>query len=182
MLLFCQCFVGVVFLVAAVGKVRGYQAFRDSLPAMRVPPALAGPVIAAELAVPVLLAFGNLPGLAFGSVAGFVLATLLLVGFTLAVRWAKPATCNCFGTVAPLGRRHLVRNAVLATAALTGVVLAGAPVTLPAVILGGPLGVLSAAVLVRLDDFAVLFRPAARSGRAVRPGGSRTRLSKSPPH
>jgi hypothetical protein len=177
MLVFCQCFVGVVFLAAAVGKLRDYRAFVRSLSAMRVPPRLAGPVIVAEVAVPVLLAVGGT-----GSRAGFVLAAVLLAGFTVAIRWAKPATCHCFGSVARLGRRHLVRNAVLAVAAIAGAVLVGTPATLPAVILGGPLGVLGAAIVIRLDDLAVLFRPAAGNGRAARPAGSRTRLSTSPPH
>ena len=186
MLLFCRCLVGAVFLVAAIGKLRGYRAFRESLRAMRIPPWIAGPVVAAEFAVPGLLVVEVR--------AGFVLAALLLAAFTLAIRLAAPAACHCFGTVSPLGRRHLVRNAVLAAAAVTGVVVAGSPMTVPAIILGGPLGLLGAVIVVRLDDLvalftpappfrpAPLFRPATGNARAARPAGNRTRPSTSPPH
>lgn len=171
--LFCRCLLALVFLAAVAGKLRSagaYGAYVESLRTMAVLPAhVTGPVAAAvaavELAVPLLLA---LPQLA---VAGLALAGLLLIGFAVAItavlRRGVRATCRCFGASAasPFGRHHVVRNAVLATAAAAGAAasLVDATVSWPVAALSVPLAALCAAMVIRLDDLVALFGPVSPS-------------------
>jgi hypothetical protein len=96
------------------------------------------------------------------AVAGFVLATGLLLAFTAAIaaslRRGRRAPCRCFGaTETPIGPRHLVRNATLICFAVLGALapdglppLAGAAVAVAA-------GVVVAVFVVAMDDIAVVF-------------------------
>ncbi|MFG1612176.1 MauE/DoxX family redox-associated membrane protein [Nonomuraea wenchangensis] len=169
-----RCALGLVFLVAVIGKVRGraaYEAFRRSVPelvplprgaASAVLPAL---VVAAECAVVVLLAVKST------AAAGLALAAAVLLAFTAgigrALRAGVRASCRCFGmTPSPLGRLHLVRNLALAALAVAGAsaVLAGAPgqphpAGVALAVAGGALLALPA---VFADDLAALFAPAPR--------------------
>ncbi|SES95722.1 MauE/DoxX family redox-associated membrane protein [Nonomuraea wenchangensis] len=169
-----RCALGLVFLVAVIGKVRGraaYEAFRRSVPelvplprgaASAVLPAL---VVAAECAVVVLLTVERT------AAAGLALAAAVLLAFTAgigrALRAGVRASCRCFGmTPSPLGRLHLVRNLALAALAVAGAaaVLAGAPgqphpAGVALAVAGGALLALPA---VFADDLAALFAPAPR--------------------
>ncbi|MEV0625204.1 MauE/DoxX family redox-associated membrane protein [Nonomuraea wenchangensis] len=169
-----RCALGLVFLVAVIGKVRGraaYEAFRRSVPelvplprgaASAVLPAL---VVAAECAVVVLLAVERT------AAAGLALAAAVLLAFTAgigrALRAGVRASCRCFGmTPSPLGRLHLVRNLALAALAVAGAaaVLAGAPgqphpAGVALAVAGGALLALPA---VFADDLAALLAPAPR--------------------
>ncbi|MEV5552149.1 MauE/DoxX family redox-associated membrane protein [Nonomuraea wenchangensis] len=169
-----RCALGLVFLVAVIGKVRGraaYEAFRRSVPelvplprgaASAVLPAL---VVAAECAVVVLLAVERT------AAAGLALAAAVLLAFTAgigrALRAGVRASCRCFGmTPSPLGRLHLVRNLALAALAVAGAaaVLAGAPgqphpAGVALAVAGGALLALPA---VFADDLAALFSSAPR--------------------
>lgn len=168
----------LTFAWSTAGKVRGRASWtsfvastRLLLPpswvAARLAPAgpAAGAVVAAEAAVAPLLVV--LP------LAGFVLASALLLAFslaiTLAVRRGVRAPCRCFGEGAgPLAYRHAVRAGLLSTVSLAGVVAiaSGAEYT------GEHPGALAVAVVVavvlttvtaRLDDVADLFTaPATR--------------------
>lgn len=125
----CACLIGLVFAASAVSKFRDLDGFVDSVP--RLVPMLAGSarpvalaVVAAETAVPVLVAIPPLRGLGFG------LAGVLLAAFTVAIaaalRRGRRSSCRCFGASdAPLGPRHLVRNGVLLVAAVAGTLAAG---------------------------------------------------------
>ncbi|MEZ7126786.1 MauE/DoxX family redox-associated membrane protein [Nonomuraea sp. AD125B] len=164
-----RCALGLVFLVAVIGKVRGraaYEAFRRSVPELvplrRGAAVLPAVVVAAECAVVVLLAVERT------ATAGLALAAAVLLAFSAgigrALRAGVRASCRCFGmTPSPLGRLHLVRNLALAALAVAGAaaVLAGGPeqphpagVTLA--VAGGALLALPA---VFADDLAALFAP-----------------------
>jgi len=125
--------VGLVFAVAAVGKLAGRQRlteFADSLaPLGRSPvgwlPVAAGTAVA-ELAVAVLVGFPatSRPGLG--------LATAILLLFCAAIarsmRLGRRVTCRCFGrSGAVLGRAHLVRNTLLAVVAAAALAVPAGP-------------------------------------------------------
>lgn len=131
-----RCLIGVVFAVSAFTKLRGGDAFRafvswvESLPVFPALTAGRGPAVAAamaatEAAVVVAVA---VPA---SAVAGLLLAAALLAVFAagslVVARRGNGVPCRCFGASSvPLGRRHVVRDAVLAVAAAAGAVCAGA--------------------------------------------------------
>lgn len=186
-LLGCRCAIALVFVASILGKLRGQEAYAGFVRATgrlasgrviaRVPAgALAVGVIAAEVAVVALTA---LPATAR---VGLVLAGLLAVAFAVAVlaalRRGDRAPCNCFGSsVRPVGRTHLVRNAVLIVVAGLGLA-AGAAEAGPVGPAGGIAAVIAgsvvAALVVRADDLADLFEPVApANGHRVRKGSPR---------
>jgi hypothetical protein len=171
--LVCRCVVGLVFVASVVGKLRGRKPYAGFVAATgrlgpgwvvsRVPAGVvAGGVIAAEAAVPVLVV---LPGTTW---VGFVLADLLALAFAAtvlaALRRGDRAPCHCFGGSArPVGGVHLVRNLVLAVAAGLGLAAAAAAAAGPTepagVVAAVVAGAVVAAVVVTADDLAELFRP-----------------------
>lgn len=127
----CRVVIGLVFLLAVVGKLRGrveLTAFAESLGSFglrsaRLRSALATSVITVEAVTVVLLAVA--PRLGLG------LAAAMLVAFTAAVATAKATgrevRCRCFGADGGLmGRTHLIRNGVLIVIALAGLAAAAA--------------------------------------------------------
>jgi hypothetical protein len=165
-----RCLLGTVFLISCCGKLVGrgaFGAFVASVRGMRVlPPVLARPValavVAAEAAVCLLVA---VPARS-AALAGFAVAAGLLAVFTagivLARRRGVRAPCRCFGpSRVPLGSRQVVRNAVLAAVAVTGLVAAaergsGRPAAMVAAALGGAL---LGGLVALLDDIQELFQP-----------------------
>lgn len=159
----CRCALGLVFAIAVAGKVHGgLDAFAGSvralLPAVRRHRQLARTVVAAEAAVPVLLA---IPGTAQ---AGAGWAAAVLLAFTAAIvaalRRGPGVPCRCFGdATVPLGRRHVLRNVLLLAAA------AGA--AFPVQATGHPAGIAlavfaggcAALVITRFDEITDLFSP-----------------------
>lgn len=130
----CRALLGAVFLVSGLTKVAGRGSFLafarsarrlGSLPrAWTLPVARA--VVAAELAVVCLLAIPETVAADFG----FGLAAGLLVVFSAAIaaslRRGEREPCRCFGpSDAPLGWRHVLRNAILAGVALLGLLTRG---------------------------------------------------------
>jgi hypothetical protein len=110
-------------------------------------------VVGAEAVVVPLLA---IPGTA---TPGAALAAALLASFVVAIvlsmRRRSGLVCRCFGAGgAPLGRRHLVRNAVLVTACLGAAPVTGATAlpSPPALALGGAVAGLVAILIIRFDD------------------------------
>ncbi|MFG3704694.1 MauE/DoxX family redox-associated membrane protein [Micromonospora sp. NPDC047670] len=190
-LAFSRCLLALVFLASAASKLRGrpaFRAFADSLRAMNLLPArvvvpVAGAVVVAEAAVPVLL-LAPLPGAAVTTV-GFALATALLAAFTVAIaavlRRGTAVSCRCFGeaAAAPFGRHHLARNVALIVVAGTGAYasLGDSGLTVATGVLSVPLAVVGALVVVRLDDVVALFSPGtppgAAAGRGATPRGGR---------
>lgn len=164
-----------MFAAAVAGKLRGRGPYAGFVRAAgrlgprwlvsRVPAGvLAGGVIAAEAAVPVLLVP---PGTAR---VGFALAGLLASAFAVAVlvalRRGDRAPCNCFGVSArPVGGGQLVRNVVLAAAAGLGLAAGAAgagPLEPAGVVAAVVAGAVITAVVVAADDVAELFRPVVR--------------------
>src|SRR3954447_6364932 len=111
-----------VFIVAGVGKLADLPGFRDTLRAFRVGgrPARIGAVALpiAELATAAALLAEPL------AIWGAAAALLLLLGFTGAIvnalARAFAPDCGCFATLqcAAVGRRQVIRNAVLAALAV----------------------------------------------------------------
>jgi hypothetical protein len=164
----CRCLLGVVFLAALTTKVRGatsFGRFADSLVPLagvryrwRRPVAVG--VVAAEVAVPVLLA---VPA---WTLAGFGWAVLILAAFTTVIvrslRRGTRASCHCFGPSArPLGPGHVTRNVALGLAGLVGAVAtpSAAPTspTPAAVLAAAALGLALAVPVLWLDDVVDLF-------------------------
>ncbi|MFF4400755.1 MauE/DoxX family redox-associated membrane protein [Streptomyces sp. NPDC001480] len=166
-LLAVRLLVGIVFAASATGKLRGAASFRDfqdSARAMGVPARLsrlvAVAVVVAECGAVVLLALSP------GGAPGFVLTLLLLAAFTVGIirtlRSGTKTSCACFGaSTAPIGRRHVVRNAALFTLAAFGLAagLSGAPApTQAAGVLIAAFGALVGALLVIFtDELGTLF-------------------------
>ncbi|HEX4815154.1 MAG TPA: MauE/DoxX family redox-associated membrane protein [Nonomuraea sp.] len=168
----CRVLLAVVFFAAAVSKARGRREraeFRASLGAFGVRPrwrsGVAAVVITCELATAVLLAADvtALAGLAVG-------ATLLLVftmAITSALRRGASATCRCFGaSTQPLGRRHLVRNALLLAFAAVGftgtsptAALGAAGWNPAALLVAGFVAVILAILVISYDDLVALALP-----------------------
>ncbi len=125
-LLVVRVVVGGMFLVALVGKLRDPASFRSALRGFRVVPRrlerpTAHVVLGAEAAVVLLLpARASAPiGLALAA----VLLTAFAVGMARVVARGDRVLCGCFGrSAAPIGRAHIGRNALLATASAAGAV------------------------------------------------------------
>jgi hypothetical protein len=165
---------GAVFAIAAAGKLRSraaFDAFVDTIPAYRNARAdrlasVAAVVIAAELVAVVLLIVCPLAGLVMTSGLLGAFATLMIV----TLRAGTPMVCRCFGAHAePVGRGHVVRNAVLL---LAGAVAAAArwsgsaggsgvdaAMAVVVIAVAAILGVL----ISRWDDLVFMFRPVARA-------------------
>ncbi|GAA0928705.1 MauE/DoxX family redox-associated membrane protein [Nonomuraea longicatena] len=158
----CTALLAFVFAASALGKIRSPGEFRASLPRLvPVPAALAGPLAGAVIAVEGLTAL--LLALPVTRPAGLWLALALTLAFCgvveHAVRQGAGIPCRCFGaSSAPLGRRHLVRNGVLAASALTALLTGGARGADPAGVAVALAGAACAALLVvRFDDVVELF-------------------------
>jgi hypothetical protein len=164
----CHCLLVMVFACSAVAKLGrdSFAAFR--LATARLVPAFRGmatplavAVVCAELAATVLLA---VPATApVGLVLGLALLTAFTVAVAAALRRGETASCNCFGrSTTPLQPRHLVRNALLMTVAVSGLVAdlagqAGAEVT--GMTLAGAAAVVLAVLVLNFDALADLFTP-----------------------
>ncbi|MBB5964619.1 MauE/DoxX family redox-associated membrane protein [Planomonospora venezuelensis] len=170
----CSALLALAFTVSAWSKVRGraaFASFSDSMRGMRLLPAeltraAAALIVMAEVLIPPLLLFpGTRPA---GHVLAAVLLLALSVGIELGVRRRSTVPCRCFGpSSAPLGRRHLVRNAVLLIAAVVGGTATASGDPQP-VHPGGAAVALTAAgllavLVVRFDDIADLFTAAPRA-------------------
>ncbi|MEU8892045.1 MauE/DoxX family redox-associated membrane protein [Streptomyces sp. NPDC048442] len=181
----CRVLVGFVFVASAASKLLSVASFRSFVTATRdmaVPaqlaPAVAVGVVAGEVAAVVLVVLWP------GGVAGLVVAGVLLVGFTAGIAGVllrgKDQSCNCFGsTTAPIGPRHLVRNA-----ALLAVVAAGLLCQTPwesrthwtGVVAAVVAGLIGAVLVLSTDNLAELFArgSAGTAEQAPVPDGDRT--------
>ncbi|GIJ46110.1 hypothetical protein Val02_29960 [Virgisporangium aliadipatigenens] len=159
-----RCAVGAVFLAAAASKVMrrsAFEAYRSSVTALapgplRGLPRLAEALVAAEFAVVGALVWTPAAGWGLGA------AALLLTAFAAAVARARGAAvaCNCFGySPVPAGVPQIVRNAVLASVAVAGLLATAAPagVVEPAgTVLAVGTGLGLAVICVAWDDLAAL--------------------------
>ena len=97
---------------------------------------------------------------ALDGLASLALALLVLATFTagtwLAVARGTDAPCPCFGaSPAPLGRPHVVRDALLCVAAGAGIACAGAGgARTGGILLALAVGLVIAVLVVHVDDLA----------------------------
>ena len=165
-----RCLIGAVFLASFCGKVAGrarMESFHASVRDLRVLPAalhlpVSFAVVAGEFVVCGTLAVPdrrvNAVGLALG--AGLLVAFAAAVG--VALRRGNRTSCGCFGpSTTPLGVRHIVRNAVLAVAAIAGAAtLTGSgPVQSSGAVVAVLTGLLIGGLVAVLDDILDLFQP-----------------------
>jgi len=167
-LLFIRTAVAMVFAIAVIAKLGGRDAFHQfttSLASFGLPAraSVAAMVVAGEAASAFLLAVA--PRL------GGPLAAILLAGFAIGiagvVRRGATVHCRCFGaTTAALGRRHVIRNLVLAVAS-AAVALGPVPASLgdPAVVAAIVVGLAVGAAIAKWDDLTFVFAPVQRSSR-----------------
>ncbi|MCR6487841.1 hypothetical protein M8542_33945 [Amycolatopsis sp. OK19-0408] len=154
---------GLVFAVAAVGKLAGrarLAEFAASLAPLGRSPVGWLPVAAAtavvELAVAVLVAFSATYRLGLGLASAVMIVFCVAIGRS--VRLGRRVTCRCFGrSGAVLGRAHLVRNALLAVcAAAAALVPPGPALRFDAVAAAALVGAFAAVVAINWDSLAGL--------------------------
>jgi methylamine utilization protein MauE len=173
-LLGSRCLLAVVFLASFAGKVRGRARYAGYLAATRrltprwalsrVPAGtLAAVVVAAEAAVPLLLAVPALVP------AGLALSIVLLSGFAAAtaaaLRRGDRAPCHCFGSSQRrLDGGHVVRDAFLAAVAVAGIVAAvsgAGPLEATRAAVVAAVSIAAAVAVLVSDTVADVFRPTA---------------------
>jgi uncharacterized membrane protein YphA (DoxX/SURF4 family)/peroxiredoxin len=127
-LLGARLLLGVVFLVAAVGKLRDRAGFRRSVVAFGFPAAMAD---AASILIPIVeivvaILIIRAPSAWLGAIASLVLLATFTVAIAINLARGRTPECSCFGSASsePIGPATLVRNIVLAALALL-VVMAG---------------------------------------------------------
>jgi hypothetical protein len=156
----------IVFALAAVGKARGRQPFADFIQTLEnfgLPRPLAGAPLAAAL---ILAEAASALLLLLNVGAGYVMALLLLVGFTLGIAWVirqgQKVACRCFGASnAPVSPAHLVRNGLLLAVTLLGAVShqnASGELAVGMGVIAGTVGALAGIFVTRWDDLVFLIR------------------------
>ncbi|WP_412543950.1 hypothetical protein R8Z50_16050 [Longispora sp. K20-0274] len=161
-----RALVGLVLLVSVVGKLRGradYARFVATVPAFGVPRGWSAGVAAVVATVEVLAVL--LLAVPATVPAGGLLAGALFVALTAgvwrAVSRRTGAVCRCFGPrTAPLGYRHVVRNAVLCAVAGAGLlaeVTGSGPGQVAGLALAVAVGLVGAVLVIRSDDIVDLF-------------------------
>lgn len=131
MLLSIRCLLAVVFIVAAIGKLLDLDGSRRALAEFGVPvraTRLAGALLpVAELAVAISLLF--VPTARWGALGALLLLLVFSAGVARAMSRGEAPDCHCFGQIhsEPAGRSTLIRNVVLAAAAVLVVVAGPGP-------------------------------------------------------
>ncbi|WP_235685880.1 MauE/DoxX family redox-associated membrane protein [Corallococcus silvisoli] len=162
----CRLMLAIVFALAALGKARGHKPFEEFIQTLEnfgLPRFLAGAPLAATL---ILAEATSALLLLVGMGAGYVLALLLLAGFTLGLAWVihreKKVACRCFGASnAPVSAAHLVRNGLLLAITVIGAVTHAAGSGGLAVgmgVIAGTVGALAGLFVTRWDDLVFLFQ------------------------
>lgn len=126
-LAFCRLTIGLVFLVAFIGKVRDIKAFQLAITNFRLLPTtwsfrLACLILGNEVSIILCMIFGSVFLL-----PGFLLAAALLLAFSAALAFViarkQRIHCNCFGTSnQEVGQSDLYRNGGFILCAVTGCV------------------------------------------------------------
>lgn len=165
LLIGCRLIVGLVFLVAVVGKITSHVEFTTSV--RRLVPwfptrPTAWAVFTAEVATVVLL------GVPATATAGFVVALTIVLGFTLAIaaalRRGEATACRCFGASnTPIGPSHVVRNCLLLAATAVGMLASLLAPTGEVRVTDALLALVPATLLatgfVAFEELAALFTP-----------------------
>ncbi|MCX4400010.1 hypothetical protein OG887_44160 (plasmid) [Streptomyces sp. NBC_00053] len=161
--------IGTVFLISSLSKARSRGAYRDfanSLAQMRlVPLALEGlaarVVVIAEFAVWVLLAVPTAQTAWMGQFLAVGLLAAFAVGISQTMGQRSPVTCRCFGVSStPVGGWHIVRNALLASVALSCLLVpASSSVSLGKAMVAALVGLVMGLLTTVLDEIFALFQP-----------------------
>lgn len=179
-----------VFAFSAGSKLRSRRAYRAFRAGLRAAGLVPGPALATVAAILAGCEAGlamTMAALAAATVApstggvlaatetalacAAALAAVLAAGVATVLRRGTEAPCACFGGQPrrPLGRAHLIRNAVLAgcfaAGLVTGPLASGRPGP-AATVLATATGSLAALLIVHWEDLADLFSPAAAGGAA----------------
>jgi hypothetical protein len=158
----CQALLAAVFGWAAITKLRAFATFRGSVRRLRlVPTRYAGVVAAGIVAIESGCALAVPLSADAGLIGCVAVLTLFCVGIVVLLGRGVSASCACFGANgAPLGRRHLLRNGLLAAIALSGLMADSDLDRHPAGVLSAVFaGLIGAALLVAFDDLVELFTP-----------------------
>lgn len=167
----CRAALALVFVLAAGGKLIGPGAFaeftRSVIDMNAVPARFASLAAKATVTAEALTVVLVVIPLRWTGILGCALALGMTAVFTNAIvrsiRRGRQAACRCFGrTSTPLGTRHLVRNAVLMTVAVVGLVSSplGASVAIAGALVGAVAGLFIGLVVATFDDIAQLLAPA----------------------
>jgi methylamine utilization protein MauE len=157
-----QALLTAVFGWAAVTKLRAFATFRRSVRLLGLVPArYAGAVAAGIVAIESGCALAVPLSPVVGLIGCLGVLTLFCVGIVVLLVRGVSASCACFGaTGAPLGRKHLIRNGLLAGIALSGLLTNAAGDLHPGGVLSALFaGLIGAALLVTFDDLVELFSP-----------------------
>ncbi|MDQ2846400.1 MAG: methylamine utilization protein MauE [Actinomycetota bacterium] len=169
----CRAAIVVVFAMAVAGKVLGRGAFAEftrSIVGMNAVPHRAAGLAARAtvLGEGLTVVLVVLPWRVTGAL-GCALAAGLTLLFSLVImrslRQGNRAPCRCFGrSSTPLGRRHLVRNAILLVVSLIGAAasLFGDSLQLSGALVGVVAGLFVGLIVAGFDDLAQLVAPASR--------------------
>jgi hypothetical protein len=183
----------VVFGVSAAAKVRSpvaYRLFSTSIADTGLLPGtmlrqaaaaltVAEAVIAAGAAASAGLMCAGTPGAVraaqFALIAAIVLTATLVTGVAVVIHRGVRASCACFGASAgqPLGTIHLIRNVVLDSLLLGGLVsagFAGTAIAVAAAALAVACGVTTALLFIRWEDLAGLLVPVTPAQNRIRSG------------
>jgi hypothetical protein len=171
----CATLLGVLFGSAVFAKLPGkrFRGFAASSGLLTILPAAtrhaaAVVTVVTEVVITVTTAAFVLTRTPWLGLAGFGVATALLAVFSVAIGIALKRgdhrPCRCFGvTAAPLGPIHLYRNSAMIVAAIVGAAASGSTAIAPAGLLIAVFtGCCGAAIAIRLDDIAAVFRPLAK--------------------
>ncbi|GAA0975447.1 methylamine utilization protein MauE [Acrocarpospora macrocephala] len=167
-LLFSGTLLVAVFLTSSVGKIFHFSSFTDSVREMRLLPIGAVPSVAILIVTAELVAALSIPiGLLTSSallVYAFALSAVLCVAFSLAIitviRRGSSVACNCFGRQASeFSARHIVRNTLLAAAAVVGMLSADVGVSSWTTETGITIvaGLVLSLLVILMDDLVDLF-------------------------
>ncbi|MEV6859801.1 MauE/DoxX family redox-associated membrane protein [Streptosporangium subroseum] len=157
----CASLITLVFVTSAVSKLRDFDGFARSLPALApvrsdlVRP-LAMVVAATEMAIPILLVIP--PATSYGFMLGCVLLAAFTTAIAVALRRGRRAPCRCFGASStPVGPRHLIRNGALLITALLGGLAPQGLLPLAGMAVAAAAGLIGAILIVSFDDIVDLF-------------------------
>lgn len=169
LLLWSRLFIGGIFAVSAITKLRDLPAFRASIADFRllprrIVPAASVVVLLTELLIPILALHRAT------TLAAFLLAIALLLAFAAAmwtvVHRGVATTCRCFGTASrvPIRLAHVWRNMVLVACCCVGLVATSSDASFltagGAAITFALLGACSALLIVlSLDAILELYSP-----------------------
>ena len=165
---FCRVAIALVFCVSSLGKLRDMANFQRTIVSFQlIPPffanSLSWMLVLGEITVIVMMVWGQ-AGLFLGFGLALVLLSIFLFALSVVVIRKQKVTCNCFGKATHhVSVYDLVRNSLLITCALAGLLLADnttMELSLTSMLLLGAMATLFVIVTTSLRDILItLIRP-----------------------